>query len=235
MSIKGMSNKQPMQPRDKRCKSSVELAHTKGMPQLLLEEIEKEPWDPTKVGKGNAENLGDYEHALPRAVIDKLAEKDFLGWSALDLILLSIIRARPTDDTSEENRLKEAKIALLGISKKGPSFQNDHEILSTMANLYVRRKNDPDISEAALRAGALLSAVIDAEYWKGLGAGQQQTLRKRIRQKFNSDKEVLLAEVTAFFHPLQQRRFAATQEVMELLRELKIISELHIGKEDHAT
>ena len=177
------------------------------------------PFDPF------AAHVEDRDHVIPLDKIAQLARGDFPNWSALDKILMAIIRANPKSDGDDRKRLKQARTALLGPAKRGRRGRDDRAMLEAMAHHYVTKNLIGGIAQP--QTEDFLDAVLDKDQWPDRAEGgkdhhQWKALRKRLSEKFDANKELYLAAATASTHPEQQKRWDVAKQIIALLHELEL-------------
>lgn len=170
-----------------------------------------------------SDDIHDYEHVVDARTIARLVDEDLTRWRALDDILLAIIRAHPGGNRlSDQQRLSAAKDILQGAARRRP-YHPDDEILRAIASEWVIRKmlwNNPEQMPLDPAFESLVREVVEEEYWAGLDRDEKNKIVRRLKSKFSKQRDVLLAEQTAFFHPKQKRREMLVNEIVERLVEL---------------
>lgn len=218
-------NKRPRRP----APSTVEQLppHLQESPDVM------ESMDPTAVGLGNSSDVTDCAQFVDIQRLDILVRDDLTRWSAIDEILWSLAASVPgISNIQARERAQAAKNALYGTAS-GPVGVDDSQQLRDLALAYVRDRilHDSHTREAQNGAGnegadnspslfGLIKSVIDPSTWESWNQAQREAHYRRIKGKFEKDREKLLVEATASFHPEQQSRWRKVQAVISLLKEL---------------
>jgi len=215
-----LKQKWPNQPRVKNPIKPLVPYDPNPPPAWLIKEFAEFPTNPTSPGLGNLITVDDVDHVLDRQRIDELAASDLFSWRANDVILAAVINAYPSSD-SVEKRMAMARKALFGEVQRGPSSHDDDAILWAMACAIMREKLVEHREPRPL--AEIIASLFEASDWGRLNPSEQKTTLTRLRRKFNRHREQLLAEATANFHPAQQARWHKVQDILRLLRELRIL------------
>lgn len=173
------------------------------------------------------------------AKVDKLIQGDLTFYSALELIMLGIIRAHPIKVTSAkatnnatEQRLKAVVRDLTGKKpKKGQVHRSDTEWVCTAAAFhYVRQATNFDQQAEAEHLYAILKIILSARL-KGKTQKQQDDTIRPYVNFFLTHKLRLLMKVTWSCSEEQKTRRAHIYRIVDSLKALSIQVDIDSVKE----
>jgi hypothetical protein len=144
--------------------------------------------------------------------------------SVVDRFLLAIIDMHPVEGTSREQRLADAKEALLGTARpKGPKQKDDHDLLVEMAHAYLAERPELElrIPEEELESIAEATSVRElARRVARHDRGQSpESTEDRLRRKFASEKDHYIRMA---LHSLRRDESWCNSEMDDLLRQLQL-------------
>jgi hypothetical protein len=159
-----------------------------------------------------------------------LPEQGYEQYSPLDLILLGIIRANPKaekqrySDRSDRQRLKQARTALLGKSRRDPGLTNaDDEILLRVARRVLESvvAREADSIELAPVIREFASTHYTDERLKRSEDGENPIIR-RLTDHFDKRRDEYLTRVTTRHDFDRARTITLIDEIFDRLERLRV-------------
>ena len=139
-------------------------------------------------------------------------------YSPLELLLLAILAGHP-DKRSTAKRLVKAVEALTSTQPMGRRQDDDYEVLLQLAWKYHELKH---AGHQRIPIGKLIRDCLGAENSTARSEDGENSKVRRIKRKFDSGKDLLLARVTSEFNPDRMEVIRAVDKIATELGKLDV-------------